>query len=342
MNGIGQDAHDSLADELANAWDDDGEAYEDVEEVEPGQLDGSLLNHGEDTAPLKHDPSRVRDSGVDVLSPANSPTPSPSHQRHSSKSKHVRKHSRKVSQNGKVTEPASPKDNDLSRSLVAAMKDVEVLAASAADDDTIHEGPEPQDPYERLSASLQSLGGQQNSLESNATRLITAHTSLSLHLAHQTRTLQSMTYFFLSPLPSQPIFGEEEVDGILDVLKNAIAALPQPTIDALTSMNRLSTSSKDAIASLASLSDSLHMSRQNTSTAARKLRVTKDMVTDMRNEQRRAEDGAMWIERGQWDQKLAERKSASECKDIVGGFEDFCQSWREKLERGQTGPVGVA
>jgi len=43
------------------------------------------------------------------------------------------------------------------------------------------------------------------------------------------------------------------------------------------------------------------------------------------------DDGVRYIAEGCWDQRLRERECASVCRDVLGGFEETCGKWRERL-----------
>jgi len=77
------------------------------------------------------------------------------------------------------------------------------------------------------------------------------------------------------------------------------------------------------------------MMRQTSLTASRRLRSVKDALTDWRAETKIRDDGVRYIEQGAWDQRLRERESASICREVLGGFEDVCGEWRERLFAGQ-------
>ena len=49
------------------------------------------------------------------------------------------------------------------------------------------------------------------------------------------------------------------------------------------------------------------------------------------------------MEKGRWDDRLAERDCARVCGEVVGGFEDVCNGWRDRLlaEGGIGGRVEV-
>ena len=346
----GHNAQDNLATELAGAMDEEESIKEGVEDTEPSQLDGTFQQHtSPPLSPIKADPERIRDSGIHVDSSPGTKTSaqmSSSQVRQPSKSKHSRTQSRTHSRKQSRVESGIPKhedhnQEDIPPSLQTRITEIEALARQGSNkDDTIEEV---ENPMDQFLSSLKDLGGQQGSLESYATRLITTHTSLSMHLAHQRKTLQSLAHFILSPLPSQPLFDDE--DGgtdLLPLIASVMNATPQPTFEALSGLHRLFTTTRELTSSLSSLSDSLHMSRQITSTATRRLKGAKEVVAEMSNELRATEDGIRWIEEGQWDSKLERRECAKVCKDVVGGFEEVCNGWKAKLEQGAGAEVGVA
>ena len=62
------------------------------------------------------------------------------------------------------------------------------------------------------------------------------------------------------------------------------------------------------------------------------------MVVEMRRETEAREEAVKWIEKGGWDRRLGERECKRVCEDVIGGFEEVCQTWRERLVTG----VGAA
>ena len=65
------------------------------------------------------------------------------------------------------------------------------------------------------------------------------------------------------------------------------------------------------------------------------------MVGEMRREAEAREEGVRWIERGGWDAKLKGRECAKVCREVVGGFEEVCDGWRERIASGGV-EVGAA
>ena len=112
---------------------------------------------------------------------------------------------------------------------------------------------------------------------------------------------------------------------------------------ALLSLHNLHASTADLADILTYLSDTLHMMRQTTSLASRRLRVARELVVEMRGEMEAKEMGIRWVETGNWQGRLAGRECARVCGEVVGGFEEVCASWRKKLAGGMVGvEVGAA
>ena len=80
------------------------------------------------------------------------------------------------------------------------------------------------------------------------------------------------------------------------------------------------------------------MTRQTTTSATRKLRTATEVVVEMRRETEAREEAIRWIENGGWERRLGERECKRVCGDVIGGFEELCQTWRQRLVAG----VGVA
>lgn len=53
------------------------------------------------------------------------------------------------------------------------------------------------------------------------------------------------------------------------------------------------------------------------------------------------EEGMRWVKKGRWNDRLAGRECARICGDMVGGFEEVCNGWRERLVAGAMGNNGV-
>lgn len=160
-------------------------------------------------------------------------------------------------------------------------------------------------------------------------RLITAHTALTTHLAHQTRQLHSLTYPLLSPLAPPP--DADTVDDVVPLLLSLSDAMPRPSTSAFNSLAALHSVTAELIQTLSYLSDTLHMSRQTTSTATRKLKSAKELVAEMRREDELREEGELWLSRGNWGERLQKRECAGVCGEVIGGFEDVCNGWRQRL-----------
>lgn len=179
-------------------------------------------------------------------------------------------------------------------------------------------------------------------------RLITAHSSITSHLTHQTRALQTLTHPLLfSPFP---LLSSDAIDALIplideELLPNLPYPFPEqprhssrpttpsqsPALNPLVSLQTLVSQTSDITLSLRGLSDTLYESRQLTSTASRRLRSARELVADLRREEEGVEEGTRWIERGDWDRRLRDREAGRVCGDVVSGFEAVCGEWREKL-----------
>lgn len=187
-------------------------------------------------------------------------------------------------------------------------------------------------------------------------RLITAHTSITSHLTHQTRALQTLTHPLLfSPFP---ILSIDAIDSLVPLIEegllpnlpypfpgashNSSTRSQSPTFNPLVSLQTLVSQTYDLNHSLRALGDTLYESRQLTSTASRRLRSARELVAELRREEEGREEGSRWIERGDWDRRLKDREARKLCGDVVSGFEAVCGEWREKLFGNAAGEVAAA
>lgn len=166
-------------------------------------------------------------------------------------------------------------------------------------------------------------------LYSPGRRLITAHSALTTHLTHQTRQLHSLTFPLLSPLAPPP--DAETIDDLLPLLLSLSDDMPRPSTSAFNSLTALHSLTAELIQTLSYLSDTLHMSRQTTATATRRLKSARELISDMRREEELREEGERWLARGNWGERLQKRECAGVCGEVIGGFEDVCNGWRRRL-----------
>lgn len=314
-NGLG-----NLADELADALSD-GE----VEEYYEGSgAPGISIEPEEDGDNNAIKQEAVRDSGVDVASPTDR------NHKHLSltlpPATNGRGHRRKGSQYD-GSEYGSDSDLDspgMPSSLVAKIDAVESLARRG----TENNGGPTDGVFKRVTDSLRDLSSQSN-VESNTSRLITAHSALTTHLTHQTRQLHNLTFPLLNPLAPPP--DAETIDDLLPEITTLQEMMPRPSQAAFTSIMGLQNLTNDLVQTLSYLSDTLHMSRQTTTTATRRLKSAKELVAEIRRDEELREEGERWLSKGNWGERLEKRECASVCGEIVGGFEEVCDGWRTRL-----------
>ena len=332
-NGFGNPVDSEHSNGLSNLADELAEAFEEEEEGEPGeempeiQYDDAEAN-GEGGQPA------FQGKNISKFPPAN-------HQRnlslnppkYSTRSTHHHKPSKASQYDGSDYGDDSDLESasGISPSLEARMSAIESLARRGTEaNGTSHD-----DIIARVSSHLKDLSSQAG-VENGTSRLITAHTALTTHLTNQTRTLQTLCHPFLSPL-SAPL-NPETIDALLPLLTSLILDIPKPNPQPLNSLHHLHASMTDLTSILTYLSDTLHMTRQTTILASRRLRAAREMVGEMRKEAEMREEGEMWVEKGAWEERLKGRECARICGDVVGGFEEVCQGWRARL----VGGVGVA
>lgn len=225
------------------------------------------------------------------------------------------------------TEYGSDSDLDspgMSASLVAKLDAVDSLVRRGTESN----GSAADGAVKRVIEGLRDLGSQAG-VEGGASRLITAHSALATHMAHQTRQIHNLTFPILSPLVPPP--DPDTIDELLPLLVDLSDALPTPSTSAYTSLAALHTITNDLVQTLNYLSDTLHMSRQTTTTATRRLKSARELVADLKKEEELREEGELWLSRGNWGERLQRRECAHVCGEVVGGFEEVCNNWRARL-----------
>lgn len=225
-------------------------------------------------------------------------------------------------------------DDGVSHTLAARISDIEALARFGKGDT----GLDSDNIINRTVTSLRDLGTQ-SGIENGASRLMTAHASLTSHLTHQTRSMQTLTHSILkTPFPDMD---EDSLEGMTTMISDLIPLLPfPPQPSSLQALQMLISSTAEITHLLRALSDTLHESRLVTSAASRRLKTVKDMVSDSRKEEEEREVGVAFIERGRWDERLKKREAQRICGEVVMGFESTCESWRQRLVN-QLGEVGA-
>lgn len=107
--------------------------------------------------------------------------------------------------------------------------------------------------------------------------------------------------------------------------------MPRPTTSAFDQLAALHSVTSDLVQTMNYMSDTLHMTRQATTTAARRLKSAKELVAELRAEEEMREEGERWIARGNWNERLKRRECAHVCGEVVGGFEEVCNNLRAQM-----------
>lgn len=124
---------------------------------------------------------------------------------------------------------------------------------------------------------------------------------------------------------------EAQEDDLMPMLASLADQMPRPSTAACQSLGALHGLTSDLVSTLNYLSDTLHMARQTTNTATRRLRSAKELVAELRRDEEMREEGERWLARGNWNERLQRRECAHVCGDVVGGFEEVCNGWRARL-----------
>lgn len=150
--------------------------------------------------------------------------------------------------------------------------------------------------------------------------------------------MHNLTFPLLSPLAAPP--EAETIDDLLPLLVELSESMPRPVTKAYDSLTALHSLTADLVSSLNYLTDTLHMSRQTTTTATRRLKSAKELVVEMKKEEELKEEGERWLSRGNWGERLEKRECAGVCGEVVGGFEEVCDWWRARLlEQAEAAPA---
>ncbi|KAF2868023.1 hypothetical protein BDV95DRAFT_501888 [Massariosphaeria phaeospora] len=341
FDGGGDGGLGNLADELGDVWDEEDDAGEGDfgDELEPSQQDvsdiGVALDHDGSTGKTLSQaviPNDVRDSGV-AMQPS-SPMGESKFALSPQAAAKARKHQR---QRSLYDGSDYGDDSDLepyqgiSPGLEARMAGIESLARRGMEEN----GSASDQVVKRVVEQLRDLGSQ-TSIENGATRLKTAHDALTTHLNHQSRTLTSLTASFSGP---RAIFPDiETIETLLPLITSTLELIPHSSPDPLYSISQLTMSNRELLQHLSNVSDSLHMGRQVTTNATRRLRNSKDQLAEWKRDTELSDQGTRWIEKGDWDRRLREREAQKECKSVLQGFEQMFGMYREKLCEG----LGVA
>jgi hypothetical protein len=133
----------------------------------------------------------------------------------------------------------------------------------------------------------------------------------------------------VSPLSIPP--AADVIDTLVPEIATLLTLLPQPPLAAVPPLRSLHSLTIDLLSTLSTLSDSLHMIRQTTTLAGRRLRSVREMLVVMKKDLEAGEEGRRWLEAGRWEERLGERRAARVCREVIGGFEEVCGRWRERL-----------
>jgi len=187
----------------------------------------------------------------------------------------------------------------------------------------LHDDEAPDEVVSRLMDGLQKLQPE-STMETAASRLITAHSALATHMLNESKSLRELSVgLHLSNPPP-----EETADLLTDLLKLAPAPQMEPFYE-LSSLNLLTA---QLVSQLSLISDSLHMARQSSTAANRKLRIAREACAEWKGELEAAERGRKYIDEGDWVGKCSRREAAGVCVEVMEGFEKFCLGMEKDMQ----------
>lgn len=318
----------NLADELEEAWDPE------LDEPDSAFLDG--LQEG-DPDQMLHSPSSPNDFGRMMMhqSPRASrgllelpeKPPSPSKQ-WASMGTHLKTESL---YDGSDYGPSSDDEafDHIAPSLQRKMHDLEEITQIASNADALSElgGVIP-----RTTTALRDSLGAQGIIESSASRLSTAYTSLAAHRTHQSREIVIASYPLLSSgafsaildLPPEIV---EMIITELDSLAATLPFLPSSSVASLSTnplhaLQSFARNTHDLLTTLHGLTDTLIEHRQHLFTATRRLKSVRELVDELRTEEDLVETSILLIQAGDWDRRCRERHAATAVGELLEGFKD--------------------
>ncbi|KAJ4413090.1 hypothetical protein N0V91_000064 [Didymella pomorum] len=327
----------NLADELGEWGSEDeemdsqyGEELEHTQEI-PVDIGTAVEHDGSTGVHGVVNLNGVRDSGVALQesSPSTQSRATLSPSAAIKSKKHTRQ--RSLYDGSDYGDDSDLENEGITPALESRMAAIESLARRGMEEN----GSASDEVVKRVTEHLRDLGSQ-ITIENGATRLKTAHDSLTTHLTHQSRVLTSLTASFTGPRAIIP--SPDAIEELLPLVEQTLQSLPHSSTDPIVSLSHLTLSTRELLQHLSNVSDTLHMSRQTTTNAARRLRTSKEQVLDWKREQERTAEGREFIERGDWDRRLREREAKRACGEVMEGFEEACGLWRKRLCEG----LGVA
>ncbi len=326
---------ENLADELADAWDENGE-----EELGSSFLDG-LREGSAEPLPLHDEMCNGNNVGSSEFQSARSPTSplrkpvvdeslySPTRSAgnigKSTSKKHIVDESR--CNNSDYRDDSDPGDaENFSPALARQMTNIEALARQGLNDDSVSEAG---GVVLRTTIALQDLGPQ-SSIENGVARMTTTYTSAASHRTQKTKEIYSLAHSLL--LDRYANLAEEDIGELIAKLDMLLEHLQLPSGPSpLQSLHTLIASTADVAHSLRSLTDMIQESRQAATAASRRLKSVKEFVMALQREEEAREEGVRYLEKGDWDRRIREREAQCLCGDVVAGFETTLDAWRYRL-----------
>jgi hypothetical protein len=314
----------NLADELEQAWDDDGDIDQEqssnfLEGLREGEIALSPSDIQSPYAPVNDMADFGLSNGSISSPPTNGPPPTlqvPSPQQRQKKK--PSSHNRNDSAYDGSDYGSEPDDelNEFPPLLRKRIRELEKLARDGNEVDSVSEGG---GTIKRTISALRDLGPQSN-IEFGITRMATAYMSMATHRSHKQRELFTLSHSLMYSMA-----GMELPPEFLDLLMSEIEELAESMRflqyqNPLLSLQILASQTSDLTTTLRSLTDLLQENRLAANAASRKLKSVRDMVDDMKYEEELVDNSIMLIQAGDWDRRCRERQAGRLCGEVVRGF----------------------
>jgi hypothetical protein len=318
-NSTGGGGLGNLADELENAYEDEGDEESNFLE---GLREGESLQDNSALYDLRS-PDGMNGNHTNMLqSPLSPGLRAPQNRRQSQNqirkdSGHQRQDSAYDGSDYGPESESEREDDSCPPILRKRIRDLESLTRACINpEDAVSEGG---GTVRRTIQGLKDLGPQAN-IEYGTTRLITAYTALTSHRTHATRDLftQAHSLMYGSTLQLLP---EEVLEALVTEVTDLASKTPflRPQ-NPLLSLQILAQQTDELHYTLRSLTDLLQEFRLVSNAAVRKLKSVRDMVDDMVLEEDLVEQSILLIQAGDWDRRCRERQAATTCQEVCEGF----------------------
>ncbi|QIW96936.1 hypothetical protein AMS68_002454 [Peltaster fructicola] len=217
-----------------------------------------------------------------------------------------------------------PDEDDFSPTMNDAMNDVSRIVKQSTEDLN-------DQTITQFRASISKLHDQ-TAIETGMQRLNTSTNSMAAHVTKETKNMQTLTISLLSPFGLRNVLDYQALEDSLPLIDALVQGLPQPDTAFLQAIQKLMRETENTIQTNLSLADTVQDYKQPYEAASRYLREARKKVATLRVEQEEADIARLELSKNNEQTSNA----ASQCEEIVSGFETFCEgirsTWSEAVD----------